>query len=154
MSYDSTKDTQEHIEKVYCLIWRFVDELVGRASSHDVSKLGPPEKGGFDKYSPLLRDTTYGSDEYKQYLEEMEAVLEHHYENNKHHPEHHKLGIHGMTLVDIVEMFCDWKAATMRHADGDFTASLEHNRKRFNIGPQLYNILINTANEFDLLNSG
>ena len=150
MGYDSTEDTQDHIGKVVDLIDRFLVHIARRGRSHDLSKLESPEKDLFDEYTPLLQETTYGSDEYKQYLKEMGEALEHHYEKNRHHPNHHKRGIDGMTLIDIVEMFCDWKAASMRH--GDFAASLEHNRQRFNIGDQLHSIFVNTANELDLFN--
>ena len=150
MGYDSTEDTQDHIGKVVDLIDRFLVYIARRGRSHDLSKLESPEKDLFDEYTPLLQETTYGSDEYKWYLKEMGEALEHHYENNRHHPECHKRGIDGMTLIDIVEMFCDWKAASMRHADGDFAASLKHNRQRFNIGEQLHSIFVNTANELDL----
>ena len=151
MDYDSTEDTQEHIWQVGHLMDKF-ERLVARyAQDHDASKLESLEKELFDKYTPLLQDTTYGSNEYKQYLAEMGAALKHHYENNRHHPEHHEAGIAGMTLVDIIEMFCDWKAASLRHADGDFGESLKHNRKRFDIEDQLYYIFVNTAKELDLL---
>lgn len=40
---------------------------------------------------------------------------------------------------------CDWKAASMRHEDGDIRKSIEKNTKRFNLSPQLVNILKNTA---------
>ena len=151
MSYDSKKDTHAHMVKVFVLVDRFVARLGRRGRDHDTSKLESPEKELFDKYTPLLQDTTYGSDEYKQYLVEMGAALKHHYENNRHHPEHYEAGIAGMTLVDIIEMFCDWKAASLRHADGDFGESLKHNRKRFDIEDQLYYIFVNTAKELDLL---
>ncbi len=154
MSYDSKKDTQDHMEKVARLLGRFLAHIARRGRDHDTSKLESPEKELFDKYTPLLQDTTYGSAEYKQYLDEMGAALRHHYENNRHHPEHYGLGVNQMTLIDIIEMFCDWKAASMRHADGDFAASLEHSRKRFDIEDQLHNIFINTANEFGLFTSG
>lgn len=39
---------------------------------------------------------------------------------------------------------CDWKAAVMRHADGDINKSVEINTKRFNISPQLVAIIKNT----------
>ena len=50
-----------------------------------------------------------------------------------------------MTLVDLVEMLADWKAATERHADGDMGRSLELQRDRFKIAPQLMSVLWNTA---------
>jgi hypothetical protein len=49
-----------------------------------------------------------------------------------------------MTLVDIVEMFCDWKAAVRRHKDGDLETSINVNKDRFNISEQLTNVLRNS----------
>jgi len=145
MSYDSMNDTLLHIGVVQKHLSIMIRELLDRAFRHDGSKLQELEKSMFDKYTPLLRDTTYGSDEYKQYLGEMGVGLSHHYENNKHHPEHYPDGINGMTLIDIVEMFCDWKSATLRHADGDFLKSINHNKERFGLSPQLHQIFLNTA---------
>jgi len=53
--------------------------------------------------------------------------------------------VSGMDLLDVVEMLCDWKAAGMRHADGDMLKSLEINRERFGLSDQLYAILKNTV---------
>ena len=58
-------------------------------------------------------------------------------------------GVNGMDLLDVVEMLCDWKAAGMRHADGDILKSLKINRERFNIEPQLYEILVNTVKRME-----
>lgn len=116
-AYDSTQDTLDHIEKVSNAIWQFSHAMASRADHHDDSKLQEPEKSLFDKYTPLLKATTYGSDEYKQYLKEMGAALQHHYAVNSHHPEYHNNGVNGMDLLDIVEMFCDWYAAIQRHYD-------------------------------------
>jgi hypothetical protein len=95
-------------------------------------------------YTPKLKGTTYGSDEYNEFLKEMKSGLDHHYKNNRHHPEHHKNGIDGMDLIDLIELFCDWKAATLRHADGSMKKSIEHNQDRFSIGDQLTKIFKNT----------
>ena len=54
-------------------------------------------------------------------------------------------GIRGMNLLDLVEMICDWKAATMRHADGDILRSIEINQKRFGYSDELKQILLNTV---------
>jgi len=50
-----------------------------------------------------------------------------------------------MDLLDLVEMLCDWKAATERHKDGDLLRSIEQNQKRFLYSDELKQILINTA---------
>ena len=144
MTYDSTQDTVEHINQVAGHLVTIGIELMQRAMTHDASKLQPPEKEVFDRMTPILRGLTYGSKEYKAALAEMDEALAHHYAHNAHHPEHYTAGIAGMTLMDLVEMFADWKAASERHADGDFTRSLEINRERFGISDQLASIFENT----------
>jgi hypothetical protein len=136
--------TYEHIRQVQELLRRVVVNLLQRAEVHDVSKLASPEAEVFEKYVPLLRDTTYGSAEYQQFLREMQPALQHHYRHNRHHPEHHEAGIRGMNLVDVLEMLCDWKAATLRHHDGDIRRSVELNQQRFGYSDELKQILLNT----------
>ena len=145
MSYDSMNDTLLHINVVQNHLSVIIQKLLVHAFRHDGSKLQEPERAVFDRYTPLLRGTTYGSNDYKQYLGEMGEGLLHHYENNSHHPEHYPNGVSDMTLMDIVEMFCDWKAATLRHADGDFLDSINHNKERFGLSSQLHQIFLNTA---------
>lgn len=145
--YDSTYDTKQHIDSVRENIGELIQDLFVRAVRHDESKLSEPEKSLFDEFTPKLRDSTYGSDEYKGFLESMGSALQHHYQVNSHHPEHYKNGIDGMDLIDILEMLADWKAATTRHANGDIRKSLEINRSRFNISDQLYEILKNTVDK-------
>ena len=142
--YDSTQDTLGHIENVRWNIWEFTHELERRGQEHDASKLQPPEKEAFDEVTPKLHGLTYGSDEYKANTSKLGEALKHHYEHNSHHPEHYPNGIDGMTLCDLVEMFCDWKAATERHADGNLERSIEINRERFGMSDQLAAIFQNT----------
>lgn len=106
-----------------------------------------PELEIFDEYTPKLKNSTYGSEEYMGFLTEMTVALDHHYSNNRHHPEYFENGVDGMTLIDLVEMLADWKAATERHADGDLNKSFEFQQKRFNLSDQLVSILRNTAKE-------
>ena len=141
---DSTLDTVKHIRYVQYLMNLAIEELLTRARKHDETKLESPEKEIFDEFTPKLSDSTFGSDEYKQFLKEMKVALDHHYAMNRHHPECHRKGIEGMDLIDLLEMAVDWKAATMRHANGNIDKSLEINIKRFGLSPQLVQILKNT----------
>jgi hypothetical protein len=120
---------------------------------HDLSKMEPPEKAVFDRLTPLLKSTTYGSEEYRRSLADMGAILVHHYSENRHHPEHYADGIAGRTLVDVSEMLADWKAATERHDDGSLARSLTIQEGRFGIEPQLMAVLRNTAVAFGWLPS-
>jgi hypothetical protein len=145
---DSTHETLAHIRRVQVLLFEAIHRLQLRAMMHDGSKLVAPEKGMFDRYTPLPRDIDYGSDAYHQILEEMrQTALSHHYANNRHHPEHFPDGIRDMTLLDLLEMLIDWKAASERHASGDIRRSLEINAGRFEIGDDLKGILAHTIEE-------
>jgi hypothetical protein len=118
--------------------------LITRAIFHDKAKLHSPEKDFFDEYTPKLAGSTYGSEEYKRYLIGLKPALDHHYAMNRHHPEHSEKGIAGMHLNDILEMFCDWYAATKRHNDGDMMKSIEINQRRFGYSDDLKAIFENT----------
>lgn len=147
MVIDSTIDTLKHSRRVDQLLLQMIAAIQGRVTLHDASKLEDPEKAIFDEYSPKLKTSTYGSDEYKGFLSEMKVALDHHYANNRHHPEHFENGVAGMTLVDLVEMLADWKAASERHADGDLAVSLGIQKARFGLSDQLAEILENTARD-------
>lgn len=142
-------ETNEHINKVRIMINDVIQDLGNRADEHDASKLESPEFEIFMEYTPKLKNSTYGSEEYKGFLREMKVALDHHYAENRHHPEHFPKGIEDMNLVDLIEMLCDWKAATMRHADGDIYKSLEYNKDRFNIPDSLYKVLLNTVDDYN-----
>lgn len=145
MKYDSTKDTMDHMEKVTARIDQVVLDLRRRAMDHDNSKLMEPEKSGYDQLVIKLADCVYGSDEYKAALAEAKPTIDHHYAANDHHPEHWPNGINDMSLLSIVEMLCDWKAASERTKQGSILQSLTVNAKRFGIDPQLARILENTV---------
>lgn len=142
-------DTIRHIENVRKYIRFITDRLTTRGVEHDRLKLESPEVEIFTEYTPKLAQSTYGSDEYNNFLKEMNVALQHHYANYRHHPEHFDRGISDMSLVDIVEMLCDWKASSMRHNDGNLLKSIEINARRFGCDDQLKQILINTAKLFD-----
>lgn len=142
--YDSTEDTKAHISEVITRVKFFADCLLKQAEGHDKTKLESPEKETFDRVTPKLKGLTYGSDAYKASLKEMKVALDHHYAHTRHHPESFGGSITLMNLIDLVEMLCDWKAATLRHADGSILRSLEISAERFGIGPQLLCILKNT----------
>jgi hypothetical protein len=145
MDYDSSKDTLEHIRTVSKYLNKIIIELLYRAQNHDSTKLTSQEKEIFDIYTPKLKNSTYGSEEYKTFLKEMKVALDHHYDLNRHHPEYYQEGIDEMDLIDLVEMLCDWKSATERHADGDIEKSILINKERFDISDQLIKILQNTV---------
>lgn len=193
---ESEQSTIQHIRRVQALLSDVAGRLIQRAIVHDASKLEEPEASIFDEFTAKLKDSTYGSEEYKQFLAEMKPALDHHYANNRHHPEYFRwhcpvcnlqisnaewasspqgpndsgvrycpnccrngmlyeselmlkpeLGINGMTLLDLIEMLVDWKAAGERHENGSIAKSLEVNKKRFGYGSELQAILSRTVDE-------
>ena len=124
-------------------------DLIRRGEQHDQSKLESPEVELFTEFTPKLAASTYGSSEYEGFRQSMWPALEHHYAKNSHHPEHWPNGINDMNLLDLLEMFCDWKAAGERHNNGNILKSIEVNANRFGISPQLVRIFQNTAKVFD-----
>ncbi len=189
--YDSRPDTREHIATVRQFLGRMVDDLTRRQHEHDASKLVSPEVEAFDEFTPKLKGSTYGSEEYKGFLAAMGPALAHHYAANDHHPEHfpapsdygvglarlkesrdkiefgpagpeftdavecmdeviasRQSTIRSMNLLQVLEMLCDWKAATLRHADGDLRRSVEINQKRFGYSDELKALLLNTLSLF------
>jgi hypothetical protein len=146
--YDSRPATYEHIGEVRRRLLQVAHDLIDRADHHDASKLIEPEVTVFDEYTPKLRDSTYGSDEYKEFLVGMGKGLDHHYAENDHHPEHFADGIHAMSLVQLIEMLADWKAATLRHADGNLWRSIDQNAERFGYGEEIKTLLRATALQF------
>ncbi|MET0601372.1 MAG: DUF5662 family protein [Baekduia sp.] len=145
MSYDSRPDTWEHIDEVRRRLRQITIDLERRADDHDKSKLTSPEVEIFDEFTPKLKATTYDSPEYREFLVGMGEGLQHHYAVNDHHPEHFLNGIGDMDLLQVIEMLCDWKAATMRHDDGDLFNSIQANAGRFGYGDEMRHLLLNTA---------
>lgn len=141
--------TYQHIQQVQRLLNTVIRELLARSEKHDQSKLQRPEVEYFARFTPKLAASTYGSDEYKRLCAEMKPALDHHYGNNRHHPEHFAGGVDDMNLIDLLEMLVDWKAATMRHNDGNIRKSVKINADRFGISPQLTRILENTVDYLD-----
>lgn len=142
-------ETQKHIETVRKYIRFMIDKIEMRGVKHDASKLESPEVEAFAELTPKLASTTYGSSEYNVFLEKLKPALDHHYAANRHHPQHFVNGVNDMTLIDIIEMFCDWKASTLRQNDGNLLKSIETNADRFEFDGQLKQILLNTARMLD-----
>jgi hypothetical protein len=143
-NFDSRPDTYQHIQQVQRLLGKVVRDFMQRAAAHDQSKLVSPEVEAFDEFTPKLAGSTYGSEEYKGFLAAMKPALDHHYANNSHHPEHWPGGVQDMSLLDVLEMLVDWKAATMRHANGDIRKSIEINQQRFGFSDELKRLMLNT----------
>lgn len=157
--YDSRPETYEHVSRVRHYMSLAIDNLKNRAADHDQSKFVEPELSAFDIATPKLATLKYGSEEYKQSLHDLGPALIHHFEHNDHHPEHRNNGCAGMSLMALIEMLCDWRAASERvkqrtddpNKVKTFEAGLQYNRERFDYSDELAGILLNTARELEML---
>jgi len=143
----SNLETIKHIHSVRQNLYKMIENLDERARTHDQSKLESPEQEIFGENYEQLGKTEYGTPEYNALLEKVKPAITHHYANNRHHPEHWPNGVNDMTLLDLVEMLCDWKSATSRNKNGNIRKSIEINSERFNMSPQLKQIFENTVRE-------
>jgi hypothetical protein len=139
------ESVEDHRNKVQSRIDKFITLLKVRGIKHDISKFTPVEANLFEKMTPLLSKSTYGSAEYKEFLAQLKPALNHHYAHNRHHPEHFENGIWGMNILDLVEMFFDWVAAAERHENGDILRSIDINAERFNMSGDLVSIFKNSV---------
>ena len=149
MTYDSTPDTLAHIATVQARLQTIIHELNIRAAHHDESKLREPEKSGYDQLTLTLKNVAYGTEMYRVALAEAAPTIAHHYQHNRHHPEHFPDGMYGMNLIDVIEMLCDWKAASARTRQTSVAPSLSHTKQRFGINDQLFAILVNTVRDLE-----
>jgi len=137
-------ETVKHKQKVESYLMLISKIIEKRGREHDLSKLQNIEKEIFDIYGSKLKSCAFGSEEYKSYLKEMKPALDHHYKNNRHHPEHFEYGINDMNLIDLIEMLFDWLASSKRHKSGCIMDSIDINKSRFGIDEAIVKILKNT----------
>lgn len=147
---NSTEKTLRHILRVSQLMGTFAKHLITRGARHDQSKFSEEEAGPLEVLDRLIEkegNVPFASAEYEKRKQLLAPMLAHHYANNSHHPEHYPNGIDGMNLVDLVEMFLDWKAASERGEESSM--NLTFACKKYNVSPQLESIFRNTAKHFD-----
>ena len=146
-------ETMLHIINVQTWLRRVREDLDDRGAIHDRSKMEPPEVATFTRITGGLRGLDYGSEEYKAVLRDPKnkPAIQHHQQFNTHHPECYEDGIDGMSLLDLIELVCDWKAATLRHGSGDMRKSIEINAERFGMSEQLVAILHNTVDWMEVV---
>src|SRR5258708_1234461 len=150
MSSDFIKDLVQHKQWVAQNMQRAATALFHRAAVHDNSKFSPEEFELYDKLFPELQKYPYGSPELKAVYKQLGPALQHHLQVNRHHPEYFEFEVEGingisqMTLIDLIEMVCDWMAASKRSQTG-ISKGLEINKERYGISDQLFEIIKNTV---------
>lgn len=146
----SDAQTQEYLQSLVAhkqLVGHYMSlalaELITRAIEHDDSKFGPEELVPYAENLPRFKTATYGTEEYRAALKAIQPAIDHHFQANRHHPEHFARGIRDMNLLDLLEMVCDWIAASQR-VPGD-TLQLEMQQQRFGYSDELATIITNTV---------
>ena len=137
-------DLVDHKARVAGYMQIVANDLFRRAAVHDASKFGPEEFEPYDKAFPDLQKYAYGTPELRAVYKSIKPALKHHFEANDHHPEHFAHQVLEMNLMQIIEMVCDWLAASER-SQTEFSQGLEINKERFSIDEQLFEIIRNTA---------
>lgn len=146
--------THKHIARVSELLGEFAIEMIKRGARHDKSKFEPVELEPLARMQELIDvegPAQFGTPEYKRRTDMLGDMIQHHRQNNSHHPEYYEFelggdclhGINGMDLFDLVEMFFDWKAASERGEDSCMRLTAACDKYRIT-GP-LRHILFNTA---------
>jgi len=141
-------ETYKHTQAVRRFMNLFIHDLINRSEHHDDTKFVEPELTPFAELTAELSGVEYGSPEYAAQLEKLKPCLEHHYSKNRHHTEFFEDGINGMTLVDLIEMISDWRAATERNKAGNIRKSLDINANKYGMTLQLKKIFENTIREY------
>jgi len=142
-------DLQKHKNAVMRYMTIAIRMLADSAKKHDASKESPEEaKFYVDPVWQLNHDPkpTFGSTEYKKLTSQMGDGWKHHQQVNRHHPEHFENGVAGMTLMDLLEMVCDWCAAAERRGN-DPALALDQMVKGNRISPELAQVIRNTITE-------
>lgn len=126
-----------HRALVQVALQRLTQELDRRSLAHDLSKLQADEFDGFARINQIAREHPYGSQEYKDSLDQEREVIDLHYQRNSHHPEHHRTGqaAEDMGFLDLIEMVCDWWSAWQTYGAKDsWENAVKKNEARFRPG--------------------
>ena len=135
-----------HIKDVQFYMAQIIHYLTTAARIHDSSKYSPQEIGLVIKKAQLDA-IPYMSEEYKAALANVQDGLQHHYQMNPHHPEFWTNGVEDMSMLNLLELLADWKAASDATVGGSLDNSIEKNTERFNLSPEMVRLLTNTARD-------
>lgn len=143
------KDYIQHIQWLMEGMAWIQHQLMMRMLSHDRTKIEDDELHAYAEIVPGFKKFKYGTPEHKNHGDRLGQAWHHHTLHNRHHPEHFVNGIDEMNLIDLIEMVCDWRAASMRSGAWDYETSLNIFAKRFSPDDNLLNILLNTCKTID-----
>ena len=137
--------TIKHKALLMVYLSRFALRLIWRGVIHDYSKFSIFEGMSYGEVLPEFKNVKYGTSEYDDLLKKFQPAIDHHYKYNKHHPQHFENGYTDMSLLDLTEMFFDWKAASRKKiGTGSLKKSLPINAKRFGMSEDIVKIMNNS----------
>lgn len=147
-STDFFTDVIMHIGEVQENLEEISSNIKRRGLAHDRSKLDSLEFDIFTSTRTKFKEASYGTPSYQECVDLAKPAVDHHHKNNSHHTDFWQDGINDMSLMDIIEMISDWKAANRRSADQkSFCNTLEFAFKKAKVDPQLQKIIMNTLQE-------
>ena len=142
----------KHIEGVQNYLKTIGLIITTRGYEHDSSKVSDEEYKYFKMANSIDRNQFKTYEEYLDYVKPtLDKGLKHHYEYNRHHPEHFDNGVNDMTLIDIIEMIIDWKVSIEQNGK-KLEDEIGYNFDKYNISDQLKKIIMNTfeyINEYE-----
>lgn len=127
-----------HRDFVRLALLHIVQDMERRSLVHDASKMLDDEFAGFARINAIARVNKFGSEEYKESMQQERATIDLHFSRNSHHPERPRLlgeqaearrglpddatywaahSAAAMTFLDVIEMVCDWWGARKGYGD-------------------------------------
>lgn len=138
-----------HIRGVQTWMRHVIMLWTNRMVFHDQSKYSSPELPLIHQKA-RLDSIPLNTPEYHEALTQIRGAVQAHYECNTHHPEHYANGVAGMSLLDLMEMICDWRVAAEMNGT-DLAVSFDKCVERFDIPQELRTVLLNTYKELGWL---
>lgn len=132
------------------LLRQLARKLEERADLHDNSKFNWDELEGFIEFKALARVHPFGTEAYYQAQEKYKPAIDLHMSRNPHHPEYYGGDLNKMSLIDFMEMICDWTGATITYARLNFEEGLEVQKQEFDIQPHHLYLIRLIAKELGL----
>lgn len=125
----------EHRNKVSFMLKQIARLLEARADQHDLSKFDLEEFQGFCELDNA-RKYEYGSPEYEAVVHGNTAAKLH-VSRNRHHLEYHPGGLGDMSMIDVIEMLCDWEIARQqRDTEIDIDVTWQTRQRRFDLSDE------------------
>ena len=135
-----------HVSEVQENLEIMASELRKRGFAHDRTKFQETEFDAFCSTREKFKKANYGSPEYQECIDIIKPAIDHHYQNNRHHTKYHKNGFRDMTLIDVLEMIADWKAAARRSPDKPHLIdTLNDAFKKYEIGEEMQGFIRRTV---------